>query len=70
MVFDHVGVRDIASRASVNASLVNRYFGSKTALFSEIASNAFDIIGELQDVPSSRWGEHLARVVMRPYRKK
>jgi AcrR family transcriptional regulator len=31
-----VGVRDIAARAGVNSSLINRYFGSKDQLLSEV----------------------------------
>lgn len=34
--YDHVGVRDIASDAGVNAALVSRYFGSKEELFAEV----------------------------------
>ena len=33
--FDQVGVREITGAVGVNVSLVNRYFGSKEALFAE-----------------------------------
>lgn len=34
--YETVGTREIADAASVNASLINRYFGSKKGLFNEI----------------------------------
>jgi AcrR family transcriptional regulator len=40
--YEGVGVREIAADAGVDASLVMRYFGSKEALFREIATVAFD----------------------------
>lgn len=40
--YEGVGVREIAADAGVDASLVMRYFGSKEALFREIAAQAFD----------------------------
>lgn len=38
--YDGVGVREIAACAGVTAMLVNRYFGSKEGLFSEVAGAA------------------------------
>jgi AcrR family transcriptional regulator len=37
--YDGVGVREIAAGAGVTAMLVNRYFGSKAALFAEVAAD-------------------------------
>jgi AcrR family transcriptional regulator len=39
--YDGVGVREIAQRAGVDAVLVNRYFGSKEALFAAAVEIAF-----------------------------
>lgn len=39
--YDGVGVREIARAAGVTAMLVNRYFGSKERLFSEVVEVAF-----------------------------
>ncbi len=36
------GVREIAADAGVTAALVNRYFGSKEGLFTEVIEQAFD----------------------------
>lgn len=38
--YDGAGVREIASGAGVTAMLVNRYFGSKEQLFSEVLAQA------------------------------
>ncbi|MFI5712251.1 TetR/AcrR family transcriptional regulator [Kribbella sp. NPDC051620] len=39
--YDGVGVREIAADAGVTAMLVNRYFGSKEGLFTEVVDTAF-----------------------------
>ncbi|WP_127504550.1 TetR/AcrR family transcriptional regulator [Actinoplanes solisilvae] len=39
--YDGVGVRDIAADAGVTAMLVNRYFGSKEGLFTEVVDVSF-----------------------------
>ena len=41
--YDQVGVREIAARAGVDPSLINRYFGSKEGLFSEVIGGKFDL---------------------------
>ncbi|MCC2628726.1 MAG: transcriptional regulator, partial [Thermomicrobiales bacterium] len=41
--YEQVGVREIAARAGVDPSLVNRYFGSKEGLFSEAVASKFDL---------------------------
>ena len=40
--FEGVGLREIAAQVGVNASLVNRYFGSKEALFTAAVDAPFD----------------------------
>ncbi len=47
--YEGVGVRDIAADAGVDPSLVIRAFGSKEALFREIASQAFGTDEFLKD---------------------
>lgn len=47
--YDGVGVREIAGAAGVTAMLVNRYFGSKEALFAAAAEAAFADNGLLID---------------------
>src|SRR5262249_48062275 len=47
--YEGVGVRDIAADAGVDPSLVIRVFGSKEALFREIASQAFGADEFLKD---------------------
>ncbi|MFJ4467917.1 TetR/AcrR family transcriptional regulator [Streptomyces sp. NPDC089424] len=39
--YDGVGVREIAAAAGVTAMLVNRYFGSKEQLFTEVVEASF-----------------------------
>ncbi|TWD82212.1 TetR family transcriptional regulator [Kribbella amoyensis] len=39
--YDGIGVRDIAKDAGVTAMLVNRYFGSKEGLFTEVVDVVF-----------------------------
>ncbi len=41
--YDQVGVREIAARAGVDPALINRYFGSKQGLFSEVIGGKFDL---------------------------
>jgi AcrR family transcriptional regulator len=41
--YDQVGVREIAARAGVDPALINRYFGSKEGLFSEVIGAKFDL---------------------------
>lgn len=50
--YENVGVRDIASRAGVDAALVSRYFGSKEELFAEVlrcGKRGLDVIGADMD---------------------
>ncbi|MGO4448586.1 TetR/AcrR family transcriptional regulator [Phyllobacterium sp. TAF24] len=66
--YDHVGVREIAGDAGVNAALVNRYFGSKEELFAEVAASAFDI-NDIAQGPINGWGEHTARFLAGPFNR-
>ncbi len=60
--YEHVGVRDVAGRAGVNAALVIRYFGSKMQLFAEAVARRFmfDYISDGRSPDS----DQIARVVL------
>lgn len=53
------GVREIAADAGVTAALVNRYFGSKEGLFTEVIERAFDS-GDLLGGPRAELAGRLA----------
>ncbi len=61
--YEQVGVREIAARAGVDPSLVNRYFGSKERLFNEAVASKFDLTA-LFDGDRATLGERLARYVL------
>jgi AcrR family transcriptional regulator len=61
--YDQVGVRDIAARAGADPALVNRYFGSKEALFAEAVSAKFDL-SELFAGDRATLGGRLASYVL------
>jgi AcrR family transcriptional regulator len=61
--YERVGVREIAGMVGVSASLVNRYFGSKEALFCAAMHQAFDISPLLTGDRSS-FGLHVARYIV------
>ncbi len=61
--YQHVGVREIAADAGVDAAMVNRYFGSKEGLFTEVVERAFDI-RYLIDGDLATLAERLARTVV------
>ena len=63
--YGEVGVREIADGAGVNAALVNRYFGSKLALFAEAVGGSFTI-GDLLVGDRATLGDRLARYLVRP----
>lgn len=65
--YDHVGVREIAATADVNAALINRYFGSKEGLFAEAIADSFTI-GDLLVGDRATLGDRLARYLVRPRR--
>ncbi|MEU5876767.1 TetR family transcriptional regulator [Spirillospora sp. NPDC047279] len=66
--YDHVSVRMIAADAGANVALVNRYFGSKAALFGEVLAGESTLeqafTGSPADLPR-RLAEHVVRVVHR-----
>jgi AcrR family transcriptional regulator len=58
--YERATVRDIAARASIDAAMVMRYFGSKDALFARAAD--FDLrLPNLEDVEPSEIGATLVR---------
>lgn len=61
--YDQTGVREIASRAGADPALVNRYFGSKEALFAEAVATKFDF-GALFAEDRATLGERLASYVL------
>ena len=58
-------VREIAAEAGVNAALINRYFGSKMGLFTEVVGDSFTI-GDLLVGDRGTLGERLAGYLLRP----
>ncbi|NWD66096.1 TetR family transcriptional regulator [Pseudomonas gingeri] len=41
--YENVGIREIAAEAGVDAALVNRYFGNKEGLFTEVIDGVFHV---------------------------
>ncbi|TDD73972.1 TetR/AcrR family transcriptional regulator [Actinomadura rubrisoli] len=67
--YDGVTVRMIAAAAEANMALVNRYFGSKAALFGEVLAGESALRGVIAGDPSGlprRLAEHFVRQVVRP----
>jgi AcrR family transcriptional regulator len=63
--FDHVGVREIAARAGTDAAIVIRLFGSKEALFREVANGAFDLEPAFKGA-REQMGEAVAALLLGP----
>lgn len=66
--YDGVTVREIAARAEANVALVNRYFGSKAALFGEVLKGESVIRGVIAGDPAGlprRLAEHYVRQIHR-----
>lgn len=61
--YDQTGVRDIAASAGADPALVNRYFGSKEALFAEAVATKFDL-SALFTGDRAALGARLARYVL------
>lgn len=62
--YDGVTVRMIAARAEANMALVNRYFGSKAALFGEVLAGESALRGVIAGDPEGlprRLAEHFVR---------
>jgi AcrR family transcriptional regulator len=62
--YEQAGVREIAGRAGVDPALVNRYFGSKEALFAEAVAAKF-ALSDLFAGDQSTLGERLTRFVLK-----
>ncbi|SCB37075.1 TetR/AcrR family transcriptional regulator [Rhizobium hainanense] len=63
--YDAVGVREIAAAAGVDPAMVPRLFGSKEALFTIIADDAFGLEPAFEG-PIEGMGERVARHLMGP----
>ena len=61
--YERAGAREIAADAGVTAALVNRYFGSKEALFAEVIKRALNI-GHLLGDGNADLASHLARTMV------
>jgi AcrR family transcriptional regulator len=61
--YERAGVREIAADAGVTGALVNRYFGSKEALFAEVIKHALDM-RQLLSGRRANLADHLARVMV------
>ncbi len=66
--YDTVGVREIAAAAGVDPAMVPRLFGSKEALFTEIAKGAFSLEPAFEG-PIAGLGERVARHLLGPISK-
>lgn len=58
--FEGTSLRDIGARAGINASMINRYFGGKDALFARVARPDLRL-PDLGKVEPARVGETLVR---------
>jgi AcrR family transcriptional regulator len=61
--YEQVGVRDIAAEAGIDAALINRYFGTKEALFAQVAKGVFNAEHFIEAAPD-KLGAALARRLM------
>jgi AcrR family transcriptional regulator len=66
--YDAVGVREIAARADVDPAMVPRLFGSKAALFTIVAREAFSLEPAFEG-PNRGLGERVARHLLGPISK-
>lgn len=67
--YDQMGVREIAAKANVTGALVNRYFGTKQALFREVLQDENDY-SVLYEGPREEMGRRFARFLVEgPVRK-
>ncbi|GAA1526119.1 hypothetical protein GCM10009678_04400 [Actinomadura kijaniata] len=68
--YDGVSVRMIAAAAGANVALVNRYFGTKAALFAEVLAGESAMRGVIEDTAGPplprRLAEHVVRQVHGP----
>jgi AcrR family transcriptional regulator len=66
--YDTVGVREIAAAAGVDPAMVPRLFGSKEALFTEIAHEAFHLESAFEG-PIEELGGRIARHLLGPIQR-
>jgi AcrR family transcriptional regulator len=66
--YDTVGVREIAAAAGVDPAMLPRLFGSKEALFAEIANGAFSLEPAFEG-PLHGLGARVARHLLGPIEK-
>jgi AcrR family transcriptional regulator len=59
--YANTGLREIAAAAGISLALVNRYYGSKEALFEIALKNSMDM-SHLLDVDRAHFGAHVARI--------
>ncbi|WP_437496223.1 TetR/AcrR family transcriptional regulator [Sorangium sp. So ce1099] len=62
--YDQLGTREIGARAGVDAALVQRYFGSKKALFEKVIEGAFDVRPLLSGSPRESLARRLSQIVL------
>lgn len=63
--YEDVGMREIAGKAGVTAAMINRYFGTKEALFVELMGDAFSF-GFFMEGERHNFGERIARTMLEP----
>jgi AcrR family transcriptional regulator len=66
--YDTIGVREIAAAAGVDPAMVSRLFGSKEALFEEIAGQAFNLEPAFEG-PIKDLGQRIAAHLLGPIAK-
>jgi AcrR family transcriptional regulator len=66
--YDGATVRAIATRAGVDAAMVNHWFGSKEGLFAQavlkLPFDPHELLTELRDGPDDEFGERLVRTFL------
>jgi AcrR family transcriptional regulator len=64
--YEQVGMREIAGKAGVTAAMINRYFGTKEALFTELIGDFFSF-EKFLGIERSSFGENLASLVIQNF---
>lgn len=64
--YAEVGMREIAAKAGVAAAMINRYFGTKQALFLEIMGDAFSLVPFMHG-PRAEFGQRMASPLLNPH---
>lgn len=63
--YEEVGMREIAAKAGVTAAMINRYFGTKEALFVELIGDTF-VFNEMLEGPRAEFGQKIATTLLQP----